>query len=92
MDFPLFDPKQKYFPETLVSDLGEGIDLSNRKVKRQIYFGNVDFWAPEVKRFREYSPSSDMYALGCLFRCMIEKKWAIDVERGGERGMLPVCS
>jgi serine/threonine protein kinase len=91
MNFPIFDPKQKYFPEIVISDLGEGFAVSKTKTERQIYYGDVDFWAPEVKSLHQYSYKSDIYALGCLLRVMLEKKWSIDVANGGERGVLPMC-
>src|SRR5579862_4771335 len=69
--FPIFDPKQVEFPQTVIADLGEAFSTSQDDESRQIYYGNADFWAPEVKHYHKYSPASDVYALGCLIKVMV---------------------
>jgi serine/threonine protein kinase len=73
------------------SDLGEAFTVSQVNGSQNLYYGNVHYWAPEVREHREYSPASDIYALGCLIKTMIEKKWEIDSNNGRGHRSMPVC-
>ena len=60
--------------EALISDLGEGQQISTQSHGRT-YYGNEGFWAPEVRRDHHHTPASDIYAIGCLFLEMVQLHW-----------------
>lgn len=58
----------------IISDLGESYDVTETREPKQIYYGNQNYWAPEVVGKKIYSKASDIYAFGCLIKEIINKK------------------
>lgn len=61
-------------PTVLVSDLGEAQVVGTVSSYRT-YYGNRDFWAPEVTAFHRYSPASDIFAIGRLLAEVVMLQW-----------------
>src|SRR5437762_501534 len=57
------DPFTTEETQLVVSDFGEGRASDSEQSIGRKYYGNVEFWAPEVKRFHKYSFASDVYAV-----------------------------
>jgi serine/threonine protein kinase len=66
-----------------VSDLGESA-LSESKLQGGTY-GDRTFWAPEVRRGREYSQASDVYAMGYIMAKVVSLQWDICERKHGTR-------
>jgi serine/threonine protein kinase len=62
--------------EALIADLGEAQLIDSQPHKRT-YYGNQDFWAPEIRERHTYSQASDVYALGVLFSQMVSLHWSV---------------
>ncbi|CZR47360.1 uncharacterized protein FPRO_08734 [Fusarium proliferatum ET1] len=60
------DPFDSSYTELVIIDLGQGQDLSNSAWVTSNYYGNHDYWAPEVIKGRQYSEKSDVFAVGHL--------------------------
>ncbi|KAL3595536.1 hypothetical protein FPOAC2_09877 [Fusarium poae] len=60
------DPSETSFNELVIIDLGQGQDMSNSAWTTSNYYGNRDYWAPEVMPGRRYSEKSDVFAIGYL--------------------------
>lgn len=60
----------------LLSDLGESQFMSDHGFGRSAY-GNARYWAPEIWSSHEYSPASDVYAMGRLIADVVAAYWEI---------------
>ncbi|KAF5724191.1 Cdc15p [Fusarium mundagurra] len=60
------DPFEPFYTELVIIDLGQGQDMSNSAWITSNYYGDRNYWAPEVKLGRCYSEKSDIFALGYL--------------------------
>jgi serine/threonine protein kinase len=63
-------------PVVLLSDLGESQFMSDHGFGRSAY-GNARYWAPEVWSAHEYSPASDVYAMGRLIADVVAAYWKV---------------
>ena len=67
-------PNDPFFREEIVlllNDFGEGRASDAPRFLGRKYYGNTEFWAPEVKSSKHYSFKSDVYAVGYLMADMI---------------------
>jgi serine/threonine protein kinase len=69
------DPSTTESLDLVISDFGEGQASDLGQSMGRKYYGNIEFWAPEVKRFHKYSFASDIYAIGIIMADMIEERW-----------------
>ena len=60
------DPFDSSYTELVIIDLGQSQDMSNSAWMTANYYGDRNYWAPEVMRGRRYSEKSDVFAVGCL--------------------------
>ena len=78
--------------EALVTDLGESYNVSSLAEPTRSYYGDRDYWAPEIKKNHKYTTASDMYALGCLIKAMVAVKFEIDQDKTSVRNnVIPTC-
>lgn len=65
------DPYTREEIVLLLNDFGEGRASDAPRFLGRKYYGNTEFWAPEVKKSKHYSFKSDVYAVGYLMADMI---------------------
>ncbi|OPB45096.1 hypothetical protein A0O28_0073020 [Trichoderma guizhouense] len=70
--------------EILLVDLGEGLAADKEQSLDRKYYGNVEYWAPEVRKHHQYSFSSDIYSAGRLMAEMVQVRWRIMLQQTGE--------
>ena len=69
--------------QLVISDFGERRASDSEQSIGRKYYGDVEFWAPEVRRFHKYSFASDIYAVGYLMADMIEELWKTVLSKTG---------
>ncbi|KAL6821136.1 kinase-like domain-containing protein [Trichoderma sp. SZMC 28015] len=70
--------------EILLVDLGEGLATDKEQSLGRKYYGNVEYWAPEVRKHHQYGFASDIYSAGRLMAEMVQARWRIVLQRMGE--------
>lgn len=65
-------------------DLREGLATDKEQSLGRKYYGNVEYWAPEVRKHHQYGFASDIYSAGRLMAEMIQARWRIVLQRMGE--------
>lgn len=70
--------------EILLVDLGEGLATDKEQSLGRKYYGNVEYWAPEVRKHHQYSFASDIYSAGRLMAEMVQVRWRIVLQKTGE--------
>ncbi|KAK0756696.1 hypothetical protein N5P37_010852 [Trichoderma harzianum] len=69
--------------EILLVDLGEGLAADKEQSLGRKYYGNVEYWAPEVRKHHQYSFASDIYSAGRLMAEMVQVRWRIVLQKTG---------
>lgn len=58
-------------------DLGEGLASDSKQSLGRKYYGNMEYWAPEIIKDHQYSFASDIYSVGRLIAEMVQVRWNI---------------
>lgn len=69
--------------DLVITDLGEGCASDAEQSLGRKYYGNIEFWAPEIRRSHVYTFASDVYAVGILIADMVKERWKAVLTRTG---------